>query len=114
MVMKEFLCKAGVRADLVANGLEAVSAMRERPYDLVLLDVMMPELDGVSATRQIRSLPGIAGIVPIIGVTANTSDDDHSVFQSAGMDLVLTKPIRYRQLAEIFADGGWLAARLAA
>ena len=109
MVMKELLAKAGIRADLVGDGLEAVSAMRERPYDLVLMDVMMPELDGVSATRQIRALPGEAGQVPIIGVTANSSNDDHAEFENAGMDMVLTKPVRYRQLVDIFAEGGWLS-----
>lgn len=111
MVIKALLEKAGVRADLVVNGLEAVSAMRERPYDLILMDVMMPELDGVSATRLIRSLPGGPGRVRIVGLTANTSLDDHAAFVAAGMDMVLTKPVRYRQLVEIPPEGGWLAVR---
>ena len=111
MVIRGFLEKAGVRADLVGDGLEAVAAMRERPYDLVLMDVMMPELDGVAATRQIRQLQGKPGRVPIIGLTANTSAKDHTEFAAAGMDLVLTKPIRYKQVEELVAEGGWLAAR---
>ena len=110
MVIKELLGKAGVRADVVGNGLEAVSAMRERPYDLILMDVMMPELDGVAATRRIRAMPGEPGSVPIIALTANASENDHVTFEAAGMDMVLTKPIRYRQLAEIFSPGGWLEA----
>ena len=110
MVIKELLGKAGVRADVVGNGLEAVSAMRERPYDLILMDVMMPELDGVAATRRIRAMPGEPGSVPIIALTANASENDHVSFEAAGMDMVLTKPIRYRQLAEIFSPGGWLEA----
>ena len=104
------LDKAGVRADVVGNGLEAVSAMQERPYDLVLMDVMMPELDGLSATRQIRALEGEAGRVPIFGLTANASADDHAAFVEAGMDMVLTKPVRYRRLAEIVAERGQLTA----
>ena len=110
MVIKEMLDKAGVRADVVGNGLEAVSAMQERPYDLVLMDVMMPELDGLSATRQIRALEGEAGRVPIFGLTANASADDHAAFVEAGMDMVLTKPVRYRRLAEIVAERGQLTA----
>jgi CheY-like chemotaxis protein len=110
MVIKEMLDKAGVRADVVGNGLEAVSAMRERPYDLVLMDVMMPELDGLAATRQIRALDGEAGRVPIFGLTANTSPDDHAAFVEGGMDMVLTKPVRYRRLAEIVSERSQLAA----
>jgi CheY-like chemotaxis protein len=112
MVMKALLDKVGVRVDLACNGLEAISAMRER-YDLVLMDVMMPELDGVSATRQSRALPGGPGRVPIVGLTANTTPEDHAAFEAAGMDMIMTKPIRYRQLAELFSEDGWLARRAA-
>ena len=111
LVIRALLEKAGVRVDLVGNGLEAVSAVRERPYDLVLMDVMMPELDGVSATRQIRELPGEQSRVPIIGLTANVSEKDHAAFRAAGMDMVLTKPIRYRQVQELLSGGGWDGAR---
>jgi signal transduction histidine kinase/CheY-like chemotaxis protein len=111
LVIKALLEKAGVRVDLVGNGLEAVSAVSERPYDLVLMDVMMPELDGVAATRQIRALPGAQSRVPIIGLTANVSKEDHAAFKTAGMDKVLTKPIRYQQLKELLSGGGWGDAR---
>ena len=111
MVISAFLEKAGARADVVGNGLKAVAAMRERPYDLVLMDVMMPELDGVSATRQIRGLPGKAGRAPIVGLTANTTPEDHEGFLSAGMDTVLTKPIRYQQVKRLISDERWFADR---
>jgi signal transduction histidine kinase/DNA-binding response OmpR family regulator/L-asparagine transporter-like permease len=114
LVIKALLEKAGVRVDLVGNGLEAVSAVSERPYDLVLMDVMMPELDGVAATRQIRALPGQQSRVPIIGLTANVSEQDHAAFKTAGMDKVLTKPIRYQQLKELLSGGGWGDARASA
>jgi CheY-like chemotaxis protein len=106
LVIKAMLDKAGVRADLVGNGREAVSAMRQGVYDLILMDVMMPELDGVSATKEIRALPGRAGRVPIVGLTANTTAEDHSAFEAAGMDMVLTKPVRYQQLAEVISERG--------
>ncbi|WP_294540346.1 amino acid permease [uncultured Rhodoblastus sp.] len=111
LVIRALLEKAGVRVDLVANGLEAVSAVRERPYDLVLMDVMMPELDGVSATRQIRALPGAQGRIPIIGLTANVSEEDHAAFRAAGMDRVITKPVRYQQLEELLSAGRWGGSR---
>jgi len=114
IVIRGLLEKAGVRVDLVANGLEAVSAIRERPYDLVLMDVMMPDLDGISATRQIRALPGKESRIPIIGLTANVSEEDHATFKAAGMDMVLTKPIRYQQLKELLSDGKWVSGRGAA
>jgi CheY-like chemotaxis protein len=110
-VIRALLEKAGVRVDLVGNGLEAVSAVRERPHDLVLMDVMTPELDGVSAARQIRELPGEKSRVPIIGLTANVSREDHAAFKAAGMDRVLTKPIRYQQLKELLPGGGGGGAR---
>jgi CheY-like chemotaxis protein len=111
IVIRGLLEKAGVRVDLVGNGLEAVAAVRERPYDLVLMDVMMPELDGVAATRQIRESPGKESRVPIIGLTANVSEEDHATFKAAGMDMILTKPIRYQQLKELLSDGRWTAGR---
>jgi signal transduction histidine kinase/CheY-like chemotaxis protein len=114
LVIKALLEKAGVRVDVVGNGLEAVSAVSERPYDLVLMDVMMPELDGVAATLQIRALPGEQSRVPIIGLTANVSEEDHAAFKAAGMDKVLTKPIRYQQLKELLSSGAWGDARKSA
>ncbi len=109
-VIKEMLDKAGVRTDVVGNGLEAVLAMQERPYDLILMDVMMPEFDGLYATREIRALTGEAANVPIFGLTANASLDDHAGFIAAGMDQVLSKPLRYRQLVEIVAQPDRIAA----
>jgi len=111
MVISAFLEKAGARVDLVGNGLEAVAAMRERPYDLVLMDVMMPELDGVSATREIRKLPGRAGRAPIVGLTANTTPKDHEDFLIAGMDRILTKPIRYQQIKTLVSEDKWMNDR---
>jgi CheY-like chemotaxis protein len=93
MVAQLMLQGFGCRVDLAANGLEALSAATSRPYDAVLMDVAMPELDGVEATRQIRGLEGDVGKAPIIGLTAFAMAEDHERFRNAGMSIVLSKPI---------------------
>jgi CheY-like chemotaxis protein/HPt (histidine-containing phosphotransfer) domain-containing protein len=95
------LTKFGLRVDTVANGAEALQALTSRPYDLVLMDVQMPELDGLAATRQIRSPqsavrnPGI----PIIAMTARAMQHDQQECMAAGMDDYLTKPVSAQTLA---------------
>jgi signal transduction histidine kinase/CheY-like chemotaxis protein/L-asparagine transporter-like permease len=103
-VIRALLGKLGHRADVVANGLEAVEAVRERPYDLVLMDVMMPEMDGVTATREIRALPDSAGRVPVFALTADVSSDHHAAFLAAGMQSVLLKPVTLKSLQSALAD----------
>jgi PAS domain S-box-containing protein len=94
------LDKYGLRVDLVSNGLEAVDAVRSIPYDLVLMDMQMPEMDGLEATIAIRKLPGKAGEIPIIGVTANAFREDHERCRAAGMQDIVTKPFRWSDLAK--------------
>ena len=102
-VIRALLKKLGHPADIVANGLEAVAAVRERPYDLVLMDVMMPEMDGIAAPRAIRTLPGSAGRVPVFALTAEVSADHHAIFREAGMQAVLIKPIALSALQAALA-----------
>lgn len=93
LLMRTTLTRLGHRADMVGNGLEAIEAVLQRPYDLVLMDVMMPEMDGVEATRRIRALDPPISRIPILGLTAHASPESHADFLAAGMDDVLTKPI---------------------
>jgi len=93
MVIKNILEYAGLQVDTVANGHEAIEAVRNLPYDLVLMDVSMPGMDGISATREIRQLPGQAGKLPIVALTGHSLSGDRERFIHAGMDDYLTKPI---------------------
>jgi CheY-like chemotaxis protein len=92
-VAAALLTKSGHRADVAANGIEAVNAVRAVPYDLVLMDVHMPEMDGITATKAIRVLTGARGRVPIIAVTADAMTGDRDRCLAAGMDDYVSKPI---------------------
>jgi PAS domain S-box-containing protein len=104
IVIRAMVSKLGHRADLVGNGIEAVEAMRARPYDLVLMDVMMPEMDGMEATRRIRALPAPAGSVPIFGLTAHAAASEHDACLQAGMLRVITKPVTIGVLGDAMAE----------
>ncbi len=88
------LRNGGHRVDVAANGLEAVQALRRQSYDVVLMDIQMPEMDGVEATRRIRALPKDAARVPIIAMTANAVKGDRERYLEAGMDDYLAKPVK--------------------
>ncbi len=93
VVIRAMLGKLGHRADLVGNGMEVIAAVRERPYDVVLMDVMMPEMDGLEATRRIRAMAGPLARIPIFGLTAHAAAAEHEACRAAGMDQVITKPV---------------------
>ncbi|MFT6139434.1 MAG: PAS domain S-box-containing protein [Psychromonas sp.] len=93
MVIKSILEFAKLRVDVVSNGYEAVEALRNLPYDIVLMDISMPEMDGMSATRAIRKLSCAASQIPIIALTAHTLSGDKERFINAGMDDYIGKPI---------------------
>jgi CheY-like chemotaxis protein len=121
MVAVSLLGKLGVRADVVANGVEAVKAVGAIPYDLVLMDVQMPEMDGCEATRQIRAAeackalaatdrgPLPAGPIPILAMTANAMKGDRERCLETGMDDYLTKPMDAEAL--IKALDKWLPGK---
>jgi CheY-like chemotaxis protein/HPt (histidine-containing phosphotransfer) domain-containing protein len=108
------LKKMGLRADAVANGAEALKALETLPYDLVLMDVLMPEMDGLEATRQIRN-PHSAVCnhgIPIIAMTAGAMQGDREKCLEAGMNDYVSKPISPQALAE--ALDKWLPQEVAA
>jgi CheY-like chemotaxis protein len=78
--------------------------VKQRPYALVLMDVMMPEMDGLEATRLIRALPGTVGRIPIFGLTAHAAAAEHAACLAAGMNRVITKPVTINALAVPIAE----------
>ena len=100
-VVGKLLERWGCRYQLVANGHEVLTALRQVPYDLVLMDVQMPEMDGIEATRVIRQEEGLqGGHLWVIALTANAMDGDRERFIAAGMDDYLSKPLRADTLLE--------------
>jgi signal transduction histidine kinase/CheY-like chemotaxis protein len=93
LLIQTILQRMGHRPVLVADGQQAVEQARSACWSLVLMDMQMPVLDGVGATRAIRALPGDQGRVPIVAMTANAREDDRRVCLDAGMDDFVSKPI---------------------
>ena len=91
--------RMGYAADIAGNGLEAISALERKHYDVVLMDVQMPELDGLEATRRIVARWGPGERPTIVAMTANAMDGDREMCLAAGMDDYLSKPIRTGELA---------------
>ena len=105
------LRNAGHDVDIAANGVEAVNAVRAARYDVVLMDINMPELDGTMATRVIRSLDGRFRGLPIIAVTANAMEGDREKFIESGMSDYVSKPIAPDELAAaLHRATGWNGA----
>jgi CheY-like chemotaxis protein len=98
-VALRLLEQMGYRADVAANGREAVQGVERGIYDVVLMDVQMPEMDGLEATRKIRDLSGFRQPY-IIGLTANAMQGDREMCLNAGMDHYIPKPIRVVELVD--------------
>ena len=107
-VATRFVEKLGCRVDVVANGLEAVEAADRLRYDLILMDVQMPEMDGFAATSVIRERQGGGSRVPIVALTANALAGDRERCLAAGMDDYLAKPITAADITNICRR--WLPA----
>lgn len=96
---KTLLDKLGHDTELVTNGLEAYESFRRQAFDLVLMDMHMPEMDGLESTRAIRETPGAGATVPILALTANAMEDVRQEARAAGVNDLLVKPVRLDQLA---------------
>ena len=95
VLTQKLLARSGYQIDIVENGQQAVEAVRNIDYDVVLMDVHMPEIDGIEATRQIRALPGSKSSVPIIALTAQATATAEDDLIAAGMDDYISKPINF-------------------
>lgn len=108
-VLEGFLAAKGWAVDFAHNGKEAVEAANNRAYDLILMDMRMPVMDGLAATRAIRDLPSTAAMTPIVALTANARREDEAACLAAGMDGYVSKPIDARRLFttidEVLAGG---------
>ena len=104
-ILTELLSEAGLQADIANDGAEAVARATAKDYRLILMDVQMPIMDGLDATRAIRNLPGREQTV-IIAVSANAYDDDKQRCFEAGMDAFLAKPLSPETLYQTLAK--WL------
>ena len=106
-IIRAVLEAAGHSVEVVSDGAQAIKAVREKGYDLVLMDVQMPGVDGVEATRHIRTMAAPKGGLPIIALTANVYGEQIASFLAAGMDDHVGKPIDRRKL--LGAVDRWLA-----
>ncbi len=98
LVAKTILTKAGHDVEVVENGLKAVKAVSKGAFDVVLMDIQMPEMDGPTATREIRGLPGPASDTQIIALTANAMAGHREEYLAAGMNDYVAKPVDPKQL----------------
>ena len=103
LVVGTILEKLGHTVHTVEDGRAAVEAVQRDRYDLVLMDVMMPEMDGYAACRAIRALPGAVSRLPIVALTANALPEDEAAAKAAGMSDFATKPITRARLQQIVA-----------
>jgi CheY-like chemotaxis protein/nitrogen-specific signal transduction histidine kinase/HPt (histidine-containing phosphotransfer) domain-containing protein len=116
-VALRLLQQMGYLADLAANGIEALKALDRQPYDIVFMDVMMPEMGGLEATRLIRDRQKQPGLYPtykspivVVAMTANAMQGDREKCLSAGMDDYLAKPVRLEDVRSIIERWGPVAA----
>jgi CheY-like chemotaxis protein len=103
-VAVSLLKKAGHTVQVAQNGHEAVLAVQNGPFDVILMDMHMPEMDGLAATRAIRCLPAPASALPIVALTAAGALSDIQTCMDAGMNYFLVKPFRMERLSSILNE----------
>lgn len=103
LVAKTMLTRAGYEVDIASNGQEAIDATTHNSYDLILMDLSMPQMDGITATQRIFMQLGEERVPPIVAMTANASPQDRERCLSAGMCDFITKPIKRKTLLDCVA-----------
>ncbi|MBS1164776.1 MAG: domain S-box-containing protein [Proteobacteria bacterium] len=104
MVARMLLEGLGHKVDVVNDGLEAVEAIKRRAYDLILMDISMPVMDGIEASHRIREMGGPYGSIPIVALTANAMAADREICLRAGINRVMTKPIVKAKLEALLSE----------
>jgi len=107
-VAAELLMDAGLQVDIAVNGVEALAMAQRGSYELVLMDMQMPEMDGIAATRAIRALPALANL-PVVAMTANAMQADRELCMQAGMVDYIVKPIEPDELWRVLLR--WIQVR---
>lgn len=100
-VLLRMLNKLGYSADVASNGLEALQALQRQPYHVILMDVQMPEMDGLQSTRAIRKLSAFPGKPKIVAITAHALEGDREKCLAAGMDDYISKPVNWEELRAV-------------
>jgi CheY-like chemotaxis protein len=101
IVISAMLAQLGHTCDVAGDGIEAVARVKSGTYDLVLMDIQMPNLDGMAATRQIRAIGGVVGCIPIVALTANAMVQERAAYLAAGMEGHVSKPIDVNELVRV-------------
>jgi len=104
VVMNTILTELGHSTDFVETGEAALAAVERGSYDVVLMDLMLPGVGGIEATKRIRALPGKAGKMPVIGISGRGETVSEDTARAAGMNFYFTKPVSPRKLAEALAS----------
>ena len=91
----------GCHVDVVEDGALAVEAMKNQSYDMIFMDMRMPNMDGLESTRKIRALPNVPKSLPIVALTANAFDDDRNACFDSGMNDFMTKPVSAEELQDM-------------
>jgi signal transduction histidine kinase/CheY-like chemotaxis protein/HPt (histidine-containing phosphotransfer) domain-containing protein len=105
-ILRTVLTRHGHEVSFAVDGRQAVELIQQQPFDLVLMDVQMPVMDGVEATRRIRKLPPPLNEIPILGLTANVMAREREAYLAAGMNACLSKPIDWNEMHAAIAHHG--------
>lgn len=100
-VIKEMLELMGCSVDVAENGLVALEMVKDNDYHVIFMDVQMPKMDGLEATRHIRKMEGKKAKVPIVALTANALQGDKEKFIACGMDDFISKPLRSSEIERV-------------